>query len=83
MRSMGRRGSHRLRIRRRFAEKALITFPFHDPSPNQAVTIANELRERVAELLEVLGASAFAKHLLNGVAGNDVGEQKNHGDDEP
>ena len=46
MRSVGRRGSHRLRIRRRFAEKALITFPFHDPSPNRAMTVANELRRR-------------------------------------
>src|SRR5581483_10787576 len=42
MRSMGRRGSHRLRIRR-FAEKALITFPFHNPSPGRAVTVADEL----------------------------------------
>ena len=44
MRSMGRRGSHRLRIRRRFAEKALITFPFHDPSPDRAMTVTNQLR---------------------------------------
>src|SRR6185437_386338 len=42
MRSMGRRGSQRLRIRR-FAEKALITFPFHDPTPGRAVTVAGEL----------------------------------------
>ena len=44
MRSMGRRGSHRLRIRRRFDEKALITFPFHDPPPDRAMTVTNELR---------------------------------------
>ena len=44
MRSMGRRGSHRLRIRRRFAEKALITFPFHDPAPDRAMTVTNQLR---------------------------------------
>src|SRR4029453_512443 len=44
MRSMGRRGSHRLRIRRRFTEKALITFPFHDPPPNRAMTVADKLR---------------------------------------
>ena len=44
MRSMGRRGSHRLRMRRRFREKALITFPFHDPPPDRAMTIADELR---------------------------------------
>ena len=44
MRSIGRRGSHRLRIRRGFAEKALITFPFHDPLPDRAMTIANQLR---------------------------------------
>src|ERR1700754_1782689 len=43
MRSMGRRGSHRLRIRRRFSEKALITFPFHDPPPDRAMTVANEV----------------------------------------
>ena len=43
MRSVGRRGSHRLRIRRRFAEKALITLPFHDPSADRAMTVANEL----------------------------------------
>ena len=41
---MGRRGSHRLRIRRRFSEKALITFPFHDPPPDRAMTVANEVR---------------------------------------
>ena len=44
MRSMGRRGSHRLRIRRRFLEKALITFPFHDPAANRAMTVADKLR---------------------------------------
>ena len=44
MRSVGRRGSHRLRIRRRFAEKALITFPFHDPPPDRAMTVADKLR---------------------------------------
>src|SRR6267142_5443490 len=44
MRSMGRRGSHRLRIRRRFSEKALITFPFHDPPADRAMTVTNELR---------------------------------------
>src|SRR3982751_3667629 len=44
MRSMGRCGSHRLRIRRRFAELALITFPFHDPPPDRAMTVTNELR---------------------------------------
>jgi len=44
MRSMGRRGSHRLRIRRRFAEEALITFPFHDPAADRAMTVTNELR---------------------------------------
>ena len=43
MRSMGRRGSHRLRIRRRFTEQALITLPFHDPAADRAMTIANEL----------------------------------------
>src|SRR6185437_12370910 len=44
MRSIGRRGSHRLRIRRGFAEKALITIPLHDPLPDRAVTVANQLR---------------------------------------
>ena len=44
MRSIGRCGSHRLRIRRRFSEKALITFPFHDPAANRAMTVADKLR---------------------------------------
>ena len=44
MRSMGSRGSHRLRIRRRFVEKALITFPFHDPPTNRAMTVAHKFR---------------------------------------
>ena len=44
MRSVGRRGSHRLRIRRRFSEKALITFPFHDPAAGGAMTVADKLR---------------------------------------
>ena len=39
---MGRRGSQRLRIRR-FAEKALIAFPFHDPAPGRAMTVADKL----------------------------------------
>lgn len=39
--------------------------------------------ESVAKLGDVLGASAFAEHLLDRIAGNDVGEKENHGDDEP
>ena len=42
MRSTGRRGSHRLRIRR-LSEKALIAIPFHDPSPDRAMTVADKL----------------------------------------
>src|SRR3954469_10717651 len=44
MRSMGRRGSQRLRIRRRFAEEALIAIPFHDPAADRAMTMTNQLR---------------------------------------
>ena len=43
-RSVGRRGSHKLRMRRAFTEEALITFPLHDPSPKLAVSVADELR---------------------------------------
>jgi hypothetical protein len=37
----------------------------------------------VAELLQVFSASALAQHLLNGVAGHDVREQKNHRKNQP
>src|SRR5579871_4939660 len=43
MRSVGRRGSHRLRIRRRLSEEALITSPFHDPVAGGAMTVADKL----------------------------------------
>lgn len=39
--------------------------------------------EGVAKLGEVFGAGAFAEHLLNGIAGDEMSEQENHGDDEP
>src|SRR5215469_14485425 len=58
MRSVGRRGSHRLRIRRRFSEEALITFPFHDPVAGRAMTIADKLRlqQRRAPCTRWMGA---------------------------
>ncbi len=39
--------------------------------------------ERMAKLLQVFCARAFAEHLLHRIAGNDVREQKNHRDDQP
>ena len=39
--------------------------------------------ERVAELREVFSASAFTEHLRDWIAGHDVREQENHGQDEP
>ena len=44
-RSVGRRGSHTLRIRL-FAEKVLITRPFHDPSPGRAHGGCGRVRRR-------------------------------------
>jgi hypothetical protein len=56
----------------------------------EAAEIANVLHadrgveaEGVAELLEIFGAGAFAQHLLDGIAGDDVGEEKHHGQDQP
>ena len=37
----------------------------------------------MAKLLQILCAGAFAEHLLHGVTGNNVREQKNHCEDEP
>ena len=39
--------------------------------------------ECVPKLVQILSACAFAEHLLNGVAGHDVREQENHGENEP
>ena len=39
--------------------------------------------QRVAKLREVFGAGAFAEHLSDRIAGNDVCEEENHGQDEP
>lgn len=39
--------------------------------------------ESVAELCDIFRASAFAKHLFDGIARDDVSEKKNHRDDEP
>src|SRR2546426_10566471 len=33
--------------------------------------------------LHILGASAFAEHLLHRIAGNDVHQEKNHGENQP
>src|SRR5574341_569253 len=37
--------------------------------------------ERVAQLLQIFGARAFAEHLLHGVAGHDVDQQENERED--
>jgi len=37
--------------------------------------------ERVAKLLQILCPRAFAEHLLHGIAGDNVREQKNHCED--
>ena len=39
--------------------------------------------ERVAELRDFAGSGAFAEHLLDRVAGDDVNHQKNQGEDQP
>ena len=75
MRSVGRRGSHRLRIRRRFLEKALITFPFHDPPPDRAMTIADKLRvehRRAPRAARCAGGECAARtiHRVSAVEGN-------------
>ena len=85
MRSMGRRGSHRLRIRRGFAEKALITFPFHDPSPDRAMTVANQLRvehRRAPRSPQAATPAANAPrctiHLVSAVEGCGCGRDPQH-----
>jgi hypothetical protein len=37
----------------------------------------------MAKLLQVVGTSAFAEHLRHRVAGNDMSEHENHGEDKP
>jgi hypothetical protein len=39
--------------------------------------------EGVAQLFDLTGSGAFAKHLLDRIAGNEVDEQKNQGQDQP
>src|ERR1700690_138984 len=39
--------------------------------------------ERMAQLLQIFGPRAFAEHLLDGIAGNDMRKKENHGDDKP
>ena len=36
--------------------------------------------ERMAKLVQIFGARAFAEHLLHGIARNDVRQQENHGE---
>ena len=37
----------------------------------------------MAQLFDLTGSSAFAKHLLGRIAGNEVDEQKNQGQNQP
>lgn len=64
----------------RFAE-----VPAHDASEIAAILHGNRQIEakRVAKLLKIFGPCHFAEHLLNGVAGHDVRQQENHGEDQP
>ena len=61
--------------------------PVSANKPGEIVRILRANRQieskYLAQLLNILSARIFTKHLLHGIAGHDVHEQKHHRENEP